>query len=52
MKKMTEISIDETDDGEIFLSQPDMSSESGYSTIIITKEQLPIVISWLQEMVK
>jgi len=50
VKKMNEVQIDENKEGEILLSQPNPCAESGHDIIILTKDQLPLVIKWLQEI--
>lgn len=52
MKKMEAVSINQNKDGDILISQPDVYADSGEVTIILTKDQLPLVISWLQEIAK
>ena len=52
MKKIEALTIDETEEGDILLSQPDIYAESGQVSIILTKDQIPLVIDWLKEYLK
>ena len=52
MKSMNAVTVEENENGDIEISQPSIFVESGTESVIITKEQVGLVISWLQEFVK
>ena len=45
MKKMEAVTISQNKDGDTLISQPDVYADSGDVTIILTKDQVPLVIS-------
>lgn len=50
MKSMNAVTVEENDNGDIEISQPSVFTESGIESVIITKEQAAVVVSWLQEL--
>ena len=52
MKSMNAVSVEENVNGDIEISQPSPFTESGLESIIVTKEQVPIIINWLNEVIQ
>jgi len=52
MKSMNAVSVEENVNGDIEISQPSAFTESGLESIIVTKEQVPIIINWLNEVIQ
>ena len=52
MKSLNAVTVEENDNGDIEICQPSMFTDSGIESVVLTKEQTPIIISWLQELIK
>lgn len=51
MRVMNAIIVEENEDGSIEISQPSSFTASGMESVIITKEQAPIVVKWIEDLI-